>query len=204
MDGLLDTYILGDVPDHLKPMVRQLAYYRGFSLEHVARMLEKTLFQAHTWIVEELKPTGLIEQDTKSHPYAIDRTARELFQNVALTRDTTVFRDTHSAIAGHLAAQLALPTGNWHRYVVEYLYHLTSELRAMRRTDRSMDAGALSARLHDQLMPITDGGSVLGLMDLLETDVELGALVEDLQRDLYSVLQQAVEKKAKDLERGVT
>lgn len=84
--------------------------------------------------------------------------------------------------------------------VAEYIYHLSRELQAARRMGQAVDVELLPARLYERLAPIADEGSILGLMNLLEADVELGILVEDLRPGLYQILQQAVGQKARELE----
>lgn len=201
IDGLLDTYILKDVDDNLKPVIRQLAYYRQFAWAEVSHILHLSLSECDTFIREKLWPTGLVERDPKRYPYAVDRTARELFLNIALLQDTAQFVATSAEIGSQYDAQAAKLTENWHFYVMECLYHLVNELQGRRQACQAVDVtAALLSELDEQLQRMTDVEGILHLRGALLDDDGLETLVERVHLGLYSALLQAVEERKAVLE----
>lgn len=197
VDGLLDTYILKDVDDDLRPVIRQLAYYRGFAWAEPRNILHLSSDpESDAFVRERLLPTGLVERDRERHCYAVDRTARELFLNIALLQDTARFITTNAEVGSHYEAQAAKLKENWHLHVVERLYHLVNELQGRRQAGEIGDVTAvLLPKLDEQLQRMTNVEAILQLRGSLEDDSELEALVERVQPGLYAALLHAVEER---------
>jgi NAD-dependent SIR2 family protein deacetylase len=203
VNALLDAYIFKDVGDELKPVIRHLAYFREFGWSEVSHILSLPLAECDAFIRQRLLPTGLVVRDAERRCYRVDRTARELFLNVALLQDTTYFTAVSAELAGRYEARLGKPTENWHFYVVERLYHLLNELRGRRQAGEAVDVtGILVAKLGEQLQEMADVESMLQLRESLTDDEELEFLAERVDPSLYPALLQAVEGRRAILEKA--
>jgi hypothetical protein len=194
VDGLLDAYILKDVDADLKPVIRQLAYYRQFAWNEVSRILHLSVPECGTFIRERLLPTGLVEWD--QNRYVIDKTARELFLNIAFFQDTARFIATHTEIGNHSEVRAAKLTENWHFFVVEHLYHLVNELRGRRQASEVVDVAAtLLSRLNEHLQRMTDLEGLYQLRETLKHDGELEFLVEQAHPGLQDTLLKTIDER---------
>jgi NAD-dependent SIR2 family protein deacetylase len=193
VDELLDAYILKDVDDDLKPVVRQLVYYRQFAWKELSPILDISVLECDAFVRERLWPTGLLERDRGL--YAVDETARELLLNIALVEDTSRFIAVNAEIGGRYEEQARALTDNWHLHVVERLYHLVNELRGRRQAGEAVDAAAaLLPTLEGHLQEVTSEENIIQLRDSLQDDGELEALAEQVQSGLYSAMVQIVEE----------
>lgn len=201
MDELLETYILKDVDDDLKPIIRQLAYYRGFFWRDVRHSPRQPLSECDAFIRDKLQPTGLLQPAAQPYPFAIDRTVRKLCLNIALFQDTDRFSTATKKIGDRYEALSADKSDNWHLYIIESLYFRANELLGRRQAKQSIDASAaLLSWFGAQLQKVNDEEKLLHLQACMQKDDDLESLVKRVDHKLYHSLLQVVEDRTATLE----
>lgn len=201
VDTLLETYILKDIEDELKPLIRQLAYYRWFFWGDVSRIRQRPVSEGKEFIHDKLWPTGLFEQGLGPRPsFAVDRTVRELFLNVTLLQDTAQFIAIAREIGNQREIQATRMTETWHLYVIECLYHRINELRGRQLCGQAVDMPAVLLLWFDaQIQKMVSKERILDLQEILQGDDDLASLMEQVYAGLYPALLQAVEARKNTL-----
>ncbi|MEW5872795.1 MAG: hypothetical protein AB1894_26285 [Chloroflexota bacterium] len=203
VDELVETYILEGVDSDLKPIIRRLAYYRGFTWADVMSLRpNSTLSENDEFTRHRLWPTGLFERRQNSyHLFAVDKTVRELILGVALFRDVNQFIAITEELSNRYYDQATKKTDHWHLLIVESIYQLTNQLKGQQRLGQEINAPlVMSNWLPRRVQRVRDEEKLLRLREALNEDEDLNAMVEQVHPGLYHDLIQIVEKGLLSLE----
>ena len=199
LDNRLSTDILKDVDDDVRSVIRELSYYREFSLADIKRIRQRSIFDCRSFVQDKLLPTGFIHSGSWL-AYAMDRTARKLLLNIALLQSAERFRSANVELSQWSIDRATSMSGYWHRCTAEYLYHqLSASLGRQQEGQNGEVALAVLDKLNNHLQAVSDPERVLDLQQVLESDDELQGLAERVRPGLSQALMGLIRERQASL-----
>ena len=199
LDDRLSIDILKDAGDDVSSLIRELSYYREFSLADIRRIRQQSIFDCRSFVQDRLLPTGFIHSGSWL-AYAMDRTARKLLSNIALLRSAEQFRTTNAELSLRSIERAAGMSGYWHRCTAEYIYHQLSASLGRQQEGQDEDVSAtMLNQLNDRLQAASDPEKVLDLEQVLESDDELQGLAERVKPGLSQAIMGLIRQRQASL-----